>query len=107
MPRPHGYLKDAIERLKESKSEEETRVILRSFADSVESIGTLEPKNEREYIISRIAVIKSNEMFFTKSMRWNLKFNDTLVKDVDYKELNDKDLVEFFEIILRQYYKQF
>lgn len=62
----------------------------------------------RELILKRIAEIGEKSDKFSKAlMRWESCYiNNIHISKVNFEELNDADLIEMFEKIMRNYYKQ-
>lgn len=62
----------------------------------------------RELILQRLAEIEEHVQGFNPQvMRWqNVRLRGILLQDIEFTLLPDDELVEVFEIILRQYFKQ-
>ena len=85
-----------------------------SFQNDVACMGELYVTRQlpesslRELIIQSISNIKAGDQFSPKIMRWqNKMFQDKHVSEVDYENLNDRDLLSFYEGIIIQAYKPF
>ncbi len=65
-------------------------------------------ERERELILKRIAEIEEYENEFDpRTMKWaNVRIGPIPIQEIEFTLLPDDELVETFEIILRQHYKQ-
>ena len=65
--------------------------------------------NTRELILQRLDEIEKQQVkgFNRHVMRWQRVYlRGILLQDIEFTLLPDDELVEVFEIVLRQYYKQ-
>ncbi len=67
-----------------------------------------EGNRERELILQRLDEIEQRvQGFNSQVMRWqHVYLRGIPIQDIEFSLLPDDELVEVFEIILRQYYKQ-
>lgn len=61
----------------------------------------------REFLEKRLDKLSELTGAFNRhNFRWrNFKFNNVYIQKFDYRQLNDQDLVLFFEEVIKQYYR--
>ena len=68
----------------------------------------VEVKSVRDELLNRIGELKKSTGGFSKhNFRWKgTKFNGVLISDTDFTTLSISELVQVFELIIRNFYKQ-
>lgn len=104
--KPHSsYTKRCVGLILDANgNEERIKSILEGYGAHCSFMGTPKPASERDCIINRLNDIKMAEADFTTDRWKRLKFGAGLVRTTDYKELNDIEIVMFFELVLKIYH---